>query len=246
MQVFLTLPAYNEEQALPQLFESFHREVASGPYTGRFVIVDDGSTDGTCRVAQEWSSVLPIDLVRHPANRGLGETIHDGLRRAVELAGAEDVVVTMDADNTHSPALIPEMLRRIEEGYDVVIASRYLPGSEVVGLSRFRHLMSYGVRLLFQAAFPIPGVRDYTCGFRAYRTRVLREAFARYNERLVTEKGFACMAEILLNLRSMGVRMCEVPMALRYDRKKGTSKMRVPRTIVVTLRLLARRRFSRL
>lgn len=66
----------------------------------------------------------------------------------------------MDAGITHSPALIPDMVRRMEEGHDVVIASRYPRGSKVVRLSVFRHVMSYGARMLFQLAFPIPGVRE--------------------------------------------------------------------------------------
>jgi len=100
---------------------------------------------------------------------GLGETIRDALELAARKADPEDVVVTMDADNTHPVELIPEMVPRLLEGYDVVIASRYRTGASVVGLSGFRRLMSFGARLIYQAVFPIRGVRDYTCGFRAYR-----------------------------------------------------------------------------
>ena len=244
MQILLALPAYNEEESLPLVLEAFERDVLGAGLQGRIVLVDDGSTDGTLRVAREWSSKLPIELVQHAENRGLGETIEDGLRRAAEIASPEDIIVTMDADNTHSPVLIREMVQRISEGCDVVIASRYRAGSRVVGLSGFRHLMSYGARILFQLMCPIPGVRDYTCGFRAYRARVLQEAFARCQGRLVREQGFASMAEILLRLRKMGARMSEVPMVLRYDRKTGAGKMRVGRTVLKTLLLAARYRFS--
>lgn len=244
MRILLTLPAYNEEHGLPQVLGAFQREVLAAGYEGLAVIVDDGSTDGTDRVIREWSAVLPIELVRHPVNRGLGETIEDGLRRAAELARPEDVVVTMDADHTHSPALIPQMIRRLDEGHDVIIASRYRPGSKVLGLSGFRHLMSYGARLLFQALCPIPGVRDYTCGFRAYRARVLQAAFTRHNGKLVRERGFAAMAEILLKLGAMRVRMAEAPMVLRYDRKAGPGKMKVALTVAKTLQLVIRNRFK--
>ena len=245
MRILLALPAYNEEKGLPQVLAAFQHDVLNAGYQGRVVIVDDGSTDETTHVIRQWSSILPIDLVQHAGNRGLGETIEDALRKAAELAGPEDVIVTMDADHTHSPALILGMVTRIQEGYDLVIASRYRPGSKVLGLSAFRHLMSYGARLLFQVLFPIPGVRDYTCGFRAYRAAVLQKAFAQYSGRLVREKGFASMAEILLRLRPMHLRMCEVPMVLRYDRKAGPGHMRVGRTVLKTLALLARSRFTR-
>ena len=242
MQILLALPAYNEENDLPRVLEAFQRYVLAAGYNGQVVIVNDGSTDGTAGVIREWSSAIPIDLIEHPRNLGLGETIKDVLRRAAELAGPDDIIVTMDADNTHSPALIPQMADKLHEGYDVVIASRYRPGSKVVGLGPLRHLMCYGARFLFQVRWPIRGVRDYTCGFRAYRASLLHRAFAESDEELAREKGFAAMAEILLRLRAMGARMSEVPMVLRYDRKTGPGKMRIGRTIIRTLAILARNR----
>jgi dolichol-phosphate mannosyltransferase len=244
MQVVLALPAYNEERALPLVLAAFERQVLSAGLAASIVVVDDGSTDGTCRVAEEWSSRLPVRVVRHAANRGLGETIEDALRAAAATADPGDVIVSMDADNTHPPELIPAMVRLIAEGCDVVIASRYRRGSKVVGVSAFRQLMSYGARFLFQVFLPTPGVRDFTCGFRAYRAGLLQQAFQRYRGRLVTERSFACMLEILLRLREMGARMCEAPMILRYDLKVGASKMKVWPTVLTSLRLALRHRFS--
>ncbi len=242
MKILFALPAYNEEKDLPKLLESFEQQMHASKYGFQVVIVDDGSTDGTLNVIRQWSSRMPIDLVQHLKNSGLGETIQDALRRSAMLAGSDDVVVTMDADNTHSPDLIPAMVRAIENGSDVVIASRYRRRSKVVGLSGFRLLMRYGGRFLFQIAFPIAGVRDYTCGFRAYRASLLKNAFARYEATLVQERGFAAMAEILLKLRSMNAKFGEVPMILRYDYKSGDSKMRVGATVVKTLRMMRRLR----
>ena len=246
MQVLLALAAYDEERGLPQVLERFGRVAAQGGLEARIVVVDDGSTDGTGRVIREWAARLPIETIRHPENRGLGETIQDALEAAARLAQPQDIIVTMDADNTHAPELIPAMMRRLAEGCDVVIASRYRQGSKVVGLSAFRHAMSHGARLLFQACLPTRGVRDYTCSFRAYRASVLQEAFQRSGGRLVTERGFAAAAEILLYLRRWGARMCEVPLVLRYDQKGSASKMNVVRTVLATLRLLARYRLAAL
>jgi len=85
--------------------------------------------------------------------------------------------------------------------------------------------------LLFRALFPIPGVRDYTCGYRAYRGAILQRAFATYRDQFIEESGFTCMAEILIKLRRLSVRAGEVPLILRYDLKSGTTKMKVTRTI---------------
>lgn len=245
MRLILALPAYNEEHALPLVLAAFERQVLSAGLAASVVIVDDGSTDGTCRVAEEWASKLPVRVVRHAANQGLGETIQDALRAAAARADPGDVIVSMDADNTHSPELIPAMVRLIAEGCDVVIASRYRRGSKVVGVSAFRQLMTYGARFLFQLLLPTPGVRDFTCGFRAYRAGLIQQAFQRYPGGLVTERSFACMLEILLKLREMGARMGEAPMVLRYDLKPGASKMKVWPTVLSTLRLALRHRFPR-
>jgi dolichol-phosphate mannosyltransferase len=242
--VFLALPAYNEEKGLPHLFEEFRIEMERCGYPSRIVIVDDGSRDHTVDIILEWSSRLPVTLVRHSSNKGLGETIRDALQKAAEMAEGDDVIVTMDADDTHSPTLIPAMIRLIDMGNDVVIASRYRAGSRVVGLNALRTLTSYGARALFQIVFPISGVRDYTCGFRAYRAKAVQQAFFRYGDSLVTERGFTCMAEILLKLSKCGVKMSEVPMILRYDQKQSASKMKVASTIVKTLTMMAKTRFS--
>ena len=208
------------------------------------VIVDDGSTDNTRAILEQWAPVMGINIVVHQRNRGLGETIRDALYRAAELAAPDDVIITMDADNTHPPSLIPEMVRRIQAGDDLVIASRYRGGAKVVGLSPWRHLMSYGARILFTAVFPIRGVRDYTSGFRAYRPAVLQRAVVVYGGTFVSERGFSCMAEILLKLSKLGLKISEVPMILNYDQKGGPSKMKVAKTVSTTLKLMARLRLA--
>ena len=242
MRLFFALPAFNEEKDLGKLLAAFEQQMAASQFQFRVVIVDDGSTDATVAVINEWSSHFPIELVRHAGNRGLGETIRDALAVSAAMADPDDVIVTMDADNTHSPTLIPSMVRAIANGADVVIASRYRHGSRVVGLSLFRQLTSYGARFLFQLAFPMRGVRDYTCGFRAYRASVLKDAVGRYGDSFVQERGFAAMAEILLKLRALRPTCAEVPMVLRYDFKSGDSKMRVGATIMKTLRMIQRLR----
>jgi dolichol-phosphate mannosyltransferase len=239
VKLFVVLPVYNEESCLPELLKRLD-EVRSATPAMRLIVVDDGSTDGSVSIVRR--QPVPVDMLLHEFNLGLGDTIQHGLRRAAERADPEDVIVTMDADNTQPPEIIPQMIREVEGGSDVVIASRYEPGARVQGLSAFRTLMSVGARVTFQLAFRVPNVRDYTSGFRAYRAAVVQQAMEAYGDRLVTERGFACMAEILLKLHATGARMSEVPMVLRYDLKGGASKMNVPLTVWKTLRLISRTR----
>lgn len=244
-KVLLALPAYNEQEALPELLERIGEAFADNRLPYEVVIVDDGSTDDTAQIVAQMSFQMPIHLVQHAVNQGLGTTIRDALREAVDRAGERDIIVTMDADNTHPPGLIDRMVRMIHEGCDVVIASRFESGGCAVGVPVERHLLSVGARLLFTLLFPTRGVRDYTSGFRAYRASVIRQGFADHGDQFVGETGFSCMADILLKLRQQGALFGEAPLRLRYDRKGGASKMQVFRTIWLTLKLLGRHRVGR-
>jgi dolichol-phosphate mannosyltransferase len=244
MDVVLALPAYNEERSLGPLLSSFCAQMQASGYSSRIVIVDDGSRDATAEVIREWAGRAAVRAVRHEENEGLGTTIRDALRHAVAVAGEDDVIVTMDADNTHDPAQIPMMIERLRAGSEVVIASRFQPGAQVFGVNPYRNALSGGARMLFRFACPVPGVRDYTCGFRAYGARALARAMEHYGDSLVSERSFACMAEILLKLARFGLRIAEVPIVLRYDRRESPSKMKAWPTIAGTLRLAARTRFS--
>jgi dolichol-phosphate mannosyltransferase len=170
-------------------------------------------------------------LINHDGNKGLGVAMRTGLSAAAALSGPADAVVTMDADNTHDPALIPAMRRELKAGNDLVIASRYQQGGQEIGLSASRHVFSKGASLLLRLFFPIKGARDYTCGYRMYSGDLLERAVASYGDRLVEERGFTCMAEILIKMARLGARVSEVPLVLRYDLKAGASKMNVWRTI---------------
>jgi dolichol-phosphate mannosyltransferase len=136
------------------------------------------------------------------------------------------------------------MVRRIREGNDVVIASRFQPGAQVRGVPFYRRVLSRSSSLVFRMAFPTPGVRDFTSGYRAYRAGVVKQAFDTYGGEFVAESGFSCMVDILLKLRRIGAIMGEVPLVLRYDMKYGVSKMMVVRTVIDSLQLLVSRRLG--
>ncbi|BCX06111.1 MAG: dolichol-phosphate mannosyltransferase [Candidatus Roseilinea sp.] len=246
--IFIVLPAYNEAEALPRLLARI-AAVSDAHFGGglRVILANDGSTDGTPGLARAAADThrLHLDILTHKVNRGLGEAIKTGLKGALERSTSDDdVIITMDSDDTHLPGLIPRMVMMIEEGNDLVIASRYQHGSRMLGIPRYRQLLSTGLSWLFRIVYPIPGARDYSCGYRAYRAGALRAALNRFGDSLFVERGFACMVDILIKMHLAGATVNEVPMILRYDRKPGATKMPVKKTIVQTFRLLARRRFG--
>jgi dolichol-phosphate mannosyltransferase len=244
-KTWIVLPAFNEEQNLGPLFERIDTAMHDAGMSYEILVVDDGSKDKTAEICHEYAKVLPIRVERHQKNQGLGNTIRDGLFLASRECGPSDIVIVMDADNTHAPGLIFSMIRVIQEGSDVTIASRYQNGSLIMGVSLFRRMLSSVASLLFRVVFPIPGVKDYTCGYRAYRGTVLKSAFDNFGQAFIDQTGFQSMVDILLKLRTMDLVFREVPMILRYDFKKGSSKMRVFRTIYSTLTLMVQRRLGK-
>jgi dolichol-phosphate mannosyltransferase len=244
--IWIVLPAYNEEAGLPLLLQRIDESLTDEGFGYQVIVVDDGSTDRTAEVAMNAAASLPVIVESHPLNLGLGATLRDGILIACEKANDRDVLVTLDADNTHTPGLIARMVRLIREGHHVVIASRYRPGARIHGVPFHRRVLSRAASMLMITLFPIKGVRDYTCGYRAYDMGMLQKVVAGSEAEFFNQDGFQVMVDILLKLRrEPDVIFGEVPLILRYDHKDGASKMDVGRTTKQTLALLVRHRFRK-
>jgi dolichol-phosphate mannosyltransferase len=242
--VRVALPAYNEAAALPLLIPRIAQALDEAPVRYDILVVNDCSKDDTAAVARELANDYAVALISHSTNKGLGGAILTCITQAIDGLLDDDIIVTMDADNSHPPQLINRMIPMIGEGRDIVVASRYRDGSQVVGLVWYRECLSIMSSWLMRFVFGIPGVRDYTCGFRAYRVGMIREALKKHNGDLVKESGFAAMAELLLNFGKLNAVIGEVPLVLRYDQKQGISKMKLLQTIRRSLAMIVRHRFS--
>lgn len=248
--IWVIFPAWNEEKVIrPTLLALWQAYRGSNEeYTA--VLVDDGSTDRTVAEARaavaDSGGELRLEVLSHERNRGLGAGLRTGIYWVLDRAADDDVLVTLDADNTHPPALIPDLVERVRNGADLSIASRYRSGAEVHGVPGHRRALSDVASVLFRSLYPIDGVRDYTCCFRAFRVPVLRRAREIYGEELCTARGFEAVMDLLLRLGPLGVRVSEMGFVLDYGDRVGQSKMKVLRTIRSTLALLLHRRWERM
>jgi len=240
--IYVLLPAYNEEKALRPMMEKIARVMAELRTGYRVVVVNDGSKDRTLEILRELAGRYPIDIIVHKYNRGLGETARDGFEYIAEIGAPEDIVVRMDCDDTHEPTYIPAMVQKIREGYEVVITSRYVKGGGQVGVDLYRRFVSRCANLLLKFFFPIRGLKEYTCGYRAYRVALIQDAIAIFGNQFIDLKGmgFTGTIEKLIKFKMMGARVTEVPFVLRYDQKLSSSKVITSLTTLGYLVLIAK------
>ncbi len=236
--IYIILPIYNEADVIGKLLEKIDNEMKKNSYEYKIIAINDGSTDNTINVIRLYQKTIPLDLVDFKENRGVGEVFRRGFEHILKKAQDNDIVVTMDADNTHEPRLIKMMQARLNEGYDVVIASCFATGGMYVGVPFFRYLMTIACNRLYQTLFPIRGIREYTGFYRAYNAGALKKAFLRFGSTLIETDGFAVMAEFLIKLRRIPVMITEVPLILRYDQKGEKSKLKVFPTIKEHLKVI--------
>lgn len=236
--LWVLLPAFNEAENLVPLLRDVATTFADWPGgtpKHEVLVVDDGSADDSAAVARAGGATV----LEHGTNKGLGLAMKTGIEHVIEHGADDDLLFAMDADHTHPPELMPGMLARLDQGADLVIASRFQKGAEVHGLTFLRKAISVMASGLLRVMFP--GARDYTCGYRGYRVGLLRWGANHYGEDFLNQQGFSVMVDVLLKLRRQARRIDEVPLILRYDRKQGASKMKIVKTAVTTLKLLGRR-----
>ena len=214
MQVTLVVPTYQEAENI----EPFLRLVRATLPDARLIVCDDNSPDGTGLIAERIGDDIGNSEVLHrPGKRGLGNAYRHGFRMALD-EGA-DVVVQMDVDFSHPPALLPRMLDRIEAGADVVIGSRYVPGGGTPDWGAHRRLLSRVGNVYARRVLRL-GARDATSGMRAFRAAPLEKIDIDGTH----ANGYGFMLETLWRLTVAGCRIEEVSLVF-CDRVAGTSKM---------------------
>jgi dolichol-phosphate mannosyltransferase len=230
-RIGIILPCFNEEENIQKLIARIEKTFSGLPYSFEILVVDDGCTDKTVQRIRELKAESYVRVVSHPKNLGLAGSIKTAFETLIYEKNPSEIWITLDADNTHDPECMPLMIQRILSGNDVVIASRFVQGGKEIGVPLKRRLLSHTAFWAFKFLFPIQNVHDYTCGYRAYRKQILEKAFSFYRETFLEARGFGVMTEILLKLRRLGIRCDEVPLVLRYDSKRGESKMRLLPTL---------------
>ena len=227
MTIWILLPAYNEAESFPLLLPKIKQCFDLTDNSWRVVVLDDGSTDNTQEVLSEYLDDYPLDIITHAINRGLGETERDLFEFVASQGSVEDVAIRLDCDDTHDPAFFLGMVQSIDSNTDIVVASRFQPGGGQDGVKGYRLLLTMAASIYMRVLFPIRNIKDYSCGFRAYKVRVLQDAISVFGNNFLQMKGlgFVTTLETIVKLNLLGARFAEVPFKLYYDRKASPSKM---------------------
>ena len=215
--VWVIVPTFNERANLEPLIASLRSVLDGCAPDHRVLIVDGRSPDGTGEVADRLAaSEEHVEVLHEDGKRGLGRAYVAGFRRA--LAGGAALVIEMDADFSHEPAYLPQLLRAAGEA-DLVLGSRYVPGGAVTDWGPLRRFISKGGSAYARAVLGID-VGDLTGGFKCLRRRVLEGI----DLDSIASLGYAFQVEVTYRAIRSGFRVVEIPIVFR-DRQEGKSKM---------------------
>lgn len=227
------IPTYNERENLPALLD----RLRALPGNVNVLVVDDSSPDGTGTIADDFSARDEgIHVLHRSGKLGLGSAYQDGFRFG--LGKNYHYMCTMDADFSHQPEALPDLLNLAASGYDLVIGSRYVPGGSVVGSTAPRKLVSYTANMLAHVFLGIQA-RDCTAGFRCYRRRVLETI----DLEAIFSNGYSFLTEMAFLSQRAGFRIGEAPITF-VNRTQGKSKIN-SREIYKAFYTVARLTFTR-
>ena len=213
-RTLVIVPTYLEAENITEFLQRLRAAVPQCD----ILVVDDNSPDGTAKLAEAVGAELgQIDVLHRPAKQGLGVAYRAGMAEALQRG--YEVILQMDADLSHDPAAVPSLLQAVDDGADMVIGSRYIPGGSIPHWPWHRRALSkYGNAYTgFQLR---TGVSDATSGFRAYRSDALRAI----DPSTTRATGYGIQIELAYRMSKWGGKIAEVPISFT-DRTRGTSKM---------------------
>ena len=218
MKLAIVIPTYNEAETIPSLINELFEKIKQFVEKLDILIIDDSSPDGTADIVRELGTKYEkITVIQRPKKMGLGAAYKEGFRYVLEKLDSE-LVLQMDADHSHQPSEIPNMLEKIKN-FDFLVASRHVEGSDVIGWGIGRKATHSIAGAIARICAKIE-IKDSTSGFRMFKKKTLEKV----NFNKIRSDGFAFQIEVLHQLKQLGMKGLEVPTVF-VNRTEGSSKM---------------------
>ena len=218
MKLAIVIPTYNEAETIPNLIKELFEKIKHLVEKLDILIIDDSSPDGTADIVRELvGEYEKITIIQRAKKMGLGAAYKEGFRYVLEKLDSE-LIVQMDADRSHQPGEIPNMLEKIKN-FDYLIASRHVEGSDVIGWGMGRKITHSVAGAIAKVCAKLE-IKDSTSGFRMFKKKTLEKI----NFNKIRSDGFAFQIEVLYQLKQLGMKGLEVP-TIFVNRTEGSSKM---------------------
>ena len=220
--IYICIPSYNEAPTIGLLLWKIRQVFAGFPREYHLLVLDDGSSDSTAEVLERYTRVLPLTVTRHQSRQGYAESVEEILRQAVQRTDRpkRDAAILMHADFTHNPQFIPDLVRRIESGADIVIGQAKVQGER----SPTRRLVRRLAPVLLRGVVSVPGVTDVVSGFAIFRLVTLRNAFRSAASPVLRTEGWAANAELYGRTAKFARRVETLPTVERHDLRQRSSR----------------------
>jgi dolichol-phosphate mannosyltransferase len=237
--IYFLIPVYNEHLNIEELNKNLVSILPSKEKI--FVFVDDCSTDNTIETIHNHFKNSNYNLIEKETNIGPGDSFNRGFEWILNNSeNINDIIVTIEGDNTSDLSILPKMLSIADLGYDLILGSVYAQGGELNKTTFLRKILSFFANLIMRLTLNL-NVFTLSSFYRVYKISLISNIKIN-NETIISEKGFLSKIEILIKAVKVGASIIEVPTTLLSQNRKGKSKMKIHKTLADYLKLILKSR----
>jgi glycosyltransferase involved in cell wall biosynthesis len=220
--LYLCIPSHNEAPTIGLLLWKIRKTFQAFPREYEILVADDGSTDATTEILEPYAKALPLSVLRHAERQGYGRSLEELLRLAVDRTDRpkRDAAILMHADFAHNPDYLPDLVKRLEGGADMVVTKATLEGESRRSARLVRRYANWLLR-----GIKVSGVEDIVSGFGAFRLMSLRNAMRAQGGPLITAEGWAATAELIGRVARHARRIDTVEVIERLDLRQRPSRV---------------------